>query len=170
METMDCPASGQDKHDIGSRARECDKCLEYLNALRLFHRVHYEPDGSLDKELNQRMAADRVHKFVHEMSLQEHFMYMKRFEAATAEVAFLYHQKIVKERIADPAGLERKSSNQEFQKAVELQKLAQRPKKERVQLDSRDKAIRALMAVGVSEKDARESVDKPLREQGKVVA
>jgi hypothetical protein len=167
-------------HEIGMKARECDMCLEYLNACRTligFSFVHDpestpgEPRYILDKDHNQKSGVARCGPFVHEMNLQEHFVFLKRLEAITAEVSFLYTQKIIKERVSDPDIIKRKKDPAAFKAAVEAQKMAQRPVKERRQLDAREKAIEGLMkATGLPESVATQMVDEQLKKQGKVTA
>lgn len=171
--TEGSPAGSRlDSHLLGEKARECDKCLEYLNACRTLMHVQYDNEGNLDKDLNQRSATFTAHRHVHEFSLQQHFVFLKRLEAITAEVSYLYQQKIIKEKIADPAVIQRKKDYPlELQKAIEKQKYDARPIKERKALDARGKAIAELMkATGIPETIATTMIDEQLKKQGKVTA
>ena len=169
---MTCPSKEQKEHELGTLCRECDACLEYLNACRTLIEIRYDFEGKLDKELNVKGGIARANGFTyaHEYNLQEMFVFMKRLEAITAEFSYLYSQKVIKERVPDPDVLRRKKDPQEFQKALAEQKLANRPAKERKHLSERDKAIAALTGVGLSLEDATASVDAKFKEQGKVTS
>ena len=158
-------------HELGTRPRDCDTCLEYNNACRTLVQCMYDHEGNLDKDMNIKSGTFRANHFVHEMGLQEHFVFLKRLEGITAETSYLYSQKIIRERVNDPEVLKRKKDPQEFKKALAEQKLAQRPEKERKHLDARGKAIEAMMRVAMmSEEQATAAVDEQFRKQGKVVA
>lgn len=157
-------------HELGARPRDCDTCLEYNNACRTLVQCMYDHEGNLDKDMNMKSGAFRVNHFVHNMPLEEHFVFLKRLEMIVSETHYLYDQKRIKERIPNEGALKSKNT-QEFKKALAEQKLAQRPVKERKHLDDRGKAIEAMMRIAmVTEEEATDAVDKQFRKQGKVVA
>lgn len=179
MHLTDIPCKaveGIEAHKRGSAAATCEKCLEYLNACRTLVEIGYVwnaevQDYILEKEHNQKSGTFAANHFVHEMNLQEHFVFLKRLEAITAEVSYLYSQKIIKERVTDPDVVRRKSSPAEFKKAVAESRMANRPAKEKRQLSEREKAIEGLMkGTGLDEKMATLLVDEQFKKQGKVVA
>lgn len=156
-------------HELGSEPRICDPCLNYLNSCRLLVQTSRNIE---DRTINSFSASHEANMHihfierVHELSLEDMYRYVKRFEAITATFSIMYHTRIVKER-ADPKVIQDSIG---FSNAVKEQQLLQRPKKEKKQLDDREKAILALTSVGVPRVVAEKSVDEKFKEQGKVTA
>lgn len=158
----------------GESALTCAACLDYLNWCRVMiepWRSEKHPDLYADFDLQQKIAIEKVSKdtsgYIDELDTQTLFIWYQRFVGLSAAASLLYNQKVIKERIPDVDRVERAKS---FSEAIERQKMEQRPKVEKKQLDARGKAIAAMMAVGMSETDATESVDRKFKSVGKVTA
>ena len=159
---MDCKDnSGVSTHQKGDRPLECEKCLEYLNVCRLMIEPRTDSITS-----NQTVAVNYSNKLIHEMTLQEIFMFQKRFEALAAQCSYVYSTRTITERVPDPKELERKK--EDWAQAVKEQKDKQRPAKEKKILTDRDKAIEALIGVGVPREAAIASVDERMKSMGRV--
>lgn len=169
MTQLQCREKTPEAHEVGTLARSCDACLEYLNACRTLLQVRYDHEGHLATDI-QKGVMQHVGPYVHEYDLQQLYVFMKRMEMLTAETSYLYNQKLIKERVSDPDVIKRKKDPVEFKKAIDDQKMANRPEKERKQLSAREKAIAALVAVGLPLEMATASVDEQFKKQGKVTA
>jgi hypothetical protein len=169
MTQQPCREQTPEVHEIGTLARSCDACLEYLNACRTLVTIRYDHEGKLDSDM-QKGVIGHVPRFVHEYSLLELFTFMKRMEMLSAETSYLYNMKLIRDKVTDPDIIKRKRDPQEFQKAIQESKMAQRPEKEKKQLSAREKAIDALVKVGLPLEMATASVDEQFKKQGKVTA
>jgi hypothetical protein len=156
-------------HEVGTKPADCYGCTTYLNTARLIHKVRRNGDNSIDREAHEKWVGDQAPKFVHEMPLDELFVYLKGFEAFTSYVSFLYSQRLIKERVADPSKLKDKTGK-EFAKAVAEMKHAARPKKELKHLSDFDKTIQVLVSAGIPEAIAKSEVEKQFKAQGKVTS
>ncbi len=156
------------QHEKGEFPRACDQCLAYLNWVRLM----VKPIEGITTQANQQAAIGSTLKYVADMNVQEVFVYMKMMEAVAAQVFIIHEDRTRKERIPNPKELQQQ--NEDWQRAVKEQKdrLKSTPelKKEKKILSDRDRAVEALVSVGVPRKAAEESVDEKMRQQGKVVA
>jgi hypothetical protein len=163
QENMTCINSGQiDQHDKGTQCIQCQDCIDYLNNVRLMNTpLHVGPDI----EVNQRASMARLTKHVHEMNLQELFIYMKMLEGMAAQCSLIYNQHLVKSKIANPKEMEKRQL--EWKEAEREQRLKNAPPIVKKQLTARDKAIKSLMDIGLSRSDAESSVDSKLTAQGK---
>lgn len=156
-------------HDKGDQPRDCQVCIDYLNYCRLM--VEPKTDSIAS---NQTVAMNYFDKLVCDMSLQEIFMYQKRFEALAAKASLIYSEQLIKDKIPNPKELkairadDSKRKTEEWNKAVEDQKDAQRPPKERKILTDRDKAIAAYVKVGIGENEAIKIVDEQMAAIGRV--
>jgi hypothetical protein len=149
-------------HEQGYKPMECHECIRHLNFVLLM--VKPLPDMGIAK--NQEAATGRTLKYVHEMTLQEIFIYQKMVEAIAAQCSLIYNQRLIKDKIPDPKELERKS--EDWKRAEKEMKDRNRPAKEKKQLSDRDKAVAALVSVGVSQSDAESSVDERFKKMGKL--
>lgn len=138
------------------------KQYEYLNACRLL----IEPLLDCSKETNEYDAECRFNstRFIKNMSLQGQFLMLSRMEkiAAANSLAIQKNYKTIEIEL-------NKREKAKFETATKQARLDNRPKSERTQLSQRDKAIKALLGLGMSEADAVASVDSRLSEQGKVI-
>lgn len=158
------------QHEVGSKSMECRECLSYLNSARLLHKVHKSiADGSIDKDLNVKRAGESALKFCHEMTLDEHYVYLKMMETFTAMVSYAYSQKLVEVRLADAATV-KKYNGDSFNKALAEAKKANRPKKELKHLSDKDKAIAVLTAAGIDHDSATKAIEEQFRAQGKSIS
>lgn len=154
----------------GSNPRECDSCLEFLNASRM---------GLLGHTVQGAQAHGVLwaNKFqeVHKLSLTDLFIFQKQLETITAEILVIYHTEQVKKRIPDPkkieqAVLSRPESWESQDSKLKSEKIirdainSNRTKKERVVLSQRDKAIAGMVKIGMSREEAEAIVDKKGRE------
>lgn len=162
---MQCPETGLPAHTKGDQPRECQICIDHINICRLMVEPRTDSVAS-----NQTVAINYFMKLVPDMTLQEIFMFQKRFEALAAQASLIYSDQLRVERIPNPKELQEKSKKKQadWTQAVEEQKDKQRPPKEKKILSDRDKAIAAYVAVGVSEKESIEIVDKQMAAIGRV--
>lgn len=151
------------KKQKGTNAKECDKCLDYLNYARMMISFGKEQDVSSI----QAGAVVTLHHYldVAKMDISQIYKFQKRLEALHAEVAAIYTSLKIKARIPNA---EKAEKAKDFKKATDQQKLDNAPKADKKRLDARDKAIKALTDIGLSYEVAAASVDKRLKEQGKV--
>lgn len=153
LNDMTCPECTKKR---GDSPLVCGRCLDYLNWCRIMTEPYADKDGVLDPDIThqQNLAAARTLQYVHELDLQELFMWARRHEAIAAQCSVLYNQGVIKERIPDVAKLEKE---QEWREALEKQKKDNLPPVQKKRLSDFEKAVAGLMAVGVSRKDAEES-------------
>lgn len=170
---MNCTAC---KRRIGSNLLECERCLDYVNWTCLM----VTPVGTeTDISHNQAHAGDNTlkfiqNKFVDELDLQNHYIFMKRLEAMAAAASIAYNARKIKAQIPNPSKIEK---SKEWNEAIRKQREEQRPQKERKILSQRDKAIESLVGVmvktGMPEETARQlattQVDKSMSEVGRNV-
>ena len=163
QENMACLNTGQiDSHQKGEQALQCQDCIDYLNNVRLMNTPMHV---GADIEVNKRAAMARVVKHVHEMNLQETFIYMKMLEGMAAQVSLIYNQHLVKSKIADPEELKRRHA--EWAQAEKEQRLKNAPVVVKKQLTDWEKAVRDLMHVNVTRADAEAIVNERYAKQNK---
>lgn len=153
------------KHDIGSEPRTCDTCLSWLNAVRWA----VIPMDKASTESNQNGAITNINHMlkIHEMSFEQVHLVMKRMEAATAEIATIYHTMKIKARIPDPT--KEKKDKEFFVKGAKQQILDNAPKKEKKILTHREKAIEALVKSSkISYELASSIIDSQMAKMGAV--
>lgn len=162
---MQCSNTETTAHDKGDQPRECQICIDYLNYCRLMVEPRTDSIAS-----NQTVAMNYFDKLVPDMTLQEIFLYQKRFEALAAKASLIYSDQLVKDKIPNPKEIQEraKRKDEDWKKAVEEQKNAQRPAKERKILSDRDKAIEAYVKVGIPKEAATAIVDQQMSEIGRV--
>ena len=168
-----CFRGTEQEHETGDKPLECQDCLDYLNRCRTMLEPHKMHDGTWDKEITMAATSAATFRFfehIHEITLQEMYIYVKMTEALAAQVHFMYDKKLIKEKVSDPDILKGVKDPEEFKRSVAKQRLEQRPKKERKHLDDREKAIKALTELGIPLASAVTSVDEKFKAQGKVVA
>lgn len=168
---MNCPSTPPDStkvHHLGTQTIECEDCAKWNNWCRLI--LTPTPLGNTPTkekiEHNQRSAFEWVSKSKHvaDMSLDELFIWMKKVEAIAAGASLAYNNRLIKNRVARPDDAERAI---EFKDAVKKQKDENRPKKERVLLSDREKAIKALIDIGMDAVIAAKSVDERMASVGR---
>lgn len=153
---------------FGTATVTCVKCQAYNNACRLLLTPAFT-EGKVDIPREQQLGFEHASHFmrVSDFTLEQMFVYMKKIEAIAAGFSLAYNEQLVKKRIADPKKLAKDA--EEFTEAVREQRVAQLPKKERKMLDDRQKAVAALVAIGLSEKQASEEVEKRMSKEGRLV-
>lgn len=158
---MQCPNGEVPAHTRGDNPRECQTCIDYMNWCRLMVEPRTDSIAS-----NQTVAVQWFEKMVPDMSLQEIFMYQKRFEALAARASLVYSDQLVKDKIPNPKEIERKAAD--WARAVEEQKDKNRPPKEKKILSDRDKAINAYVSVGIPLDQATKIVDEQMAAIGRI--
>lgn len=134
-----------------------------LNACRLM----LEPRRACSESTNVYDAECQLNSshWVHEMSLEEKFLFLSRLESLAASMSYILSKD--RERIKIELN---KREKEHFAQAAKQARDTNRPKAERHVLTLREKAIKALMAIpGMTEENAIASVDERLRAQGKVI-
>ena len=125
--------------------------FDKLNAARLL----LEPISELNPKTNEIDAQLKARQFIHDMSLEDKFLFLKRMESISSECSLL----LSKSR----RDLENKFSERDKEKFVEArrQREAQkelapktREKVEKKKLSKDEKAIEYLMHLGLSREDA----------------
>ncbi len=102
--------------------------------------------------------------------LDDLFIFMKHLESLHATCAIAYHTRVVKERVPDIDDVEKKvRKSKEVKEALREQKIANLPKAEQKMLKDREKAVQALVSVGIPREIAEKEVDATMKGQGKLV-
>lgn len=151
----------------GANATQCAKCLDWNNTCRLIAApIMLGASTAETLEYNVAKALENVQKFAHEIDLETLFVFMKRIEAVAAGASLAYNQRTrVNSKLADPTGAEKAK---DFSKALKEQTIANLPKKEKVLLDARGKAIKALTDLGIPSEIAEKQVDERMAQAGRV--
>lgn len=175
--TNTCPSC---QKVYGINAMECQTCLDYFNSIRLLVLPARSSNSSMNREEEQSLsggAAERIAR-VHEMNLQELFIFTKKLEACAGTANLLYTQQKIAAAVPDPEKLER--SAEEWKQALAEQKKANRSASEKrkdKQIESaEDKAIRAFEKlvssytnIGIARAAALEMASQLYQSQGKTV-
>jgi hypothetical protein len=157
-----CENESIGQHDKGYKPMECQECIRHLNFVLLM--VKPLPDMGVAK--NQEASIGRTLKYVNDMTLQEIFIYQKMVEAIAAQASLIYNQRLVRDKIVDPKELEKRSEDwQQAQKEMQVRNL---PKVSKKHLTDYEKAVQALMHIGLSRIDAESSVKERFDAQNKM--
>lgn len=160
---IECSADGAPRiedHPIGSSPVECADCLKYVNACMTILR----PYSGQSAEFNQMVVFQNANYLIKDLTLEEHYLYVRRAEALAAAVGLLYQQRLSKQQIPDP---KQAQSSAEFTEIIRKQRDATRPKKERKLLDDREKGILALTKLGLARGAAEKMVDAQMSKEGR---
>lgn len=149
-------------HTIGTMSVQCEDCLEYTNMCMTI----LLPDTSQSREANQQAVFQNSPYLVKDLTLEEHYLFMRRLESLAANVGVLYQQRIHKERVPD---IKRAEASIDYAASIKKQKDSQRPKKEQKLLSDRDKAIGALTKLGLDPEVAAKTVDKQMSKEGRAI-
>lgn len=151
---------------IASRPRSTSDSIvvshQYLNELNLA-RLLVMPEPGLNEESNVNAAALKTNTFIVDMTLEEQFLFMRRMEAIAAEVSVLIsaNRKSIKEGL-----IEKSREAMEEVKAYRNAPKAAKPAPMQVgearvakaKQSPRDKAIAAMMAIGLTQEQAEKAV------------
>lgn len=163
---MNCPAQPIETgtHVYGTRTTDCEQCRVYNN----WSRIMLTPT-TMDVQHEYNTSFENVPKFIEisKLSLDDIFIFMKKITAIAAGFTLAWDNANIKKRTPNPKALEAQS--EEFEQAVKVQRIAQLPPKERKMLSDKEKAIKALMDIGIDKATATANVEERMAKAGRLI-
>jgi hypothetical protein len=147
--------------DLASESVSIPKAyFDYLNAARLL----IEPIPELNPKTNSLDAELKTHQFIHEMKLDDIFLFVKRMEsiASTGSLIIAKHRRELEAKFSEKDQQKFKEARA-VRTAHEVKAPATRARVEKRILTKEEKAIAALTALGLSDAEARDSIRRKIQ-------
>ena len=151
--------------------------FEKLNAARLL----LEPIPELSHKTNEFDSEIKTRQFIHEMKLEDQFLVLKRLESAASTVSMLLskHRREIEQTLSERDKAKYEKARQGNREKTKEEKAAEKAEKERLahanrapgttgrveakKLTKEEKAIAALISIGLSESEAKESIKRKIQ-------